>query len=186
MNGEASIQRETLLRKAVLAGDEAAWRSLYEESYAGLERYVLWRCGRRRAWADEAIQDCWLVAVRRIRDFDPQQARFGQWLTGIAANVLRSSLRKWLKERNRRCPLLDEPSADMDGEADGERIALALANLPERQERVLRHKYLEQQSVDEIAAIWRETPKAVESLLSRARAAFREAYEGRGQNAAVR
>ncbi len=36
--------------------------------------------------------------------------------------------------------------------------------------------YLEQQSVDHIAGLWHETPKAIESLLSRARAAFRENF----------
>jgi DNA-directed RNA polymerase specialized sigma24 family protein len=35
---------------------------------------------------------------------------------------------------------------------------------------------LDGQSVAEIAATWNETEKAVESLLTRARAAFREAY----------
>ena len=44
-------------------------------------------------------------------------------------------------------------------------------------EAVLRAKYLDRQTVEEIAAARGETMKAVESLLSRARQAFREAYE---------
>ena len=43
---------------------------------------------------------------------------------------------------------------------------------------VLRAKYLDGRSMAEIAAAWGETPKAVESLLTRARQAFREAYQG--------
>jgi hypothetical protein len=35
---------------------------------------------------------------------------------------------------------------------------------------------LERRSVAQIAEEWQETPKAVESLLTRARAAFRDAY----------
>jgi RNA polymerase sigma-70 factor (ECF subfamily) len=57
-----------------------------------------------------------------------------------------------------------------------ERVAAALAGLPERYEGVLRMKYLDRLSVAEIAATSGETEKAVESLLTRARAAFREAY----------
>ena len=58
-----------------------------------------------------------------------------------------------------------------------ERIAAALAgDLPERYEAALRMKYLDRRTVAEIAAEWGETEKAVESLLGRARAAFREAY----------
>jgi len=41
----------------------------------------------------------------------------------------------------------------------------------------LRAKYLDGLSMAEIAAIWNESPKAIESLLSRARQAFREFYE---------
>jgi RNA polymerase sigma-70 factor (ECF subfamily) len=57
-----------------------------------------------------------------------------------------------------------------------ERVAEALAGLPDRYEQVLRAKYLDRLTVDQIAAGWGETPKAIESLLTRARQAFREAY----------
>jgi len=57
------------------------------------------------------------------------------------------------------------------------RIARTLADLPPRQEQVLRSKYLEQMSVQAIADAWGETPKAIESLLTRARQAFRDAYD---------
>ena len=56
-------------------------------------------------------------------------------------------------------------------------MAAALAALPDHYETVLRAKYLDRQSVDAIAAARGDSPKAVESLLSRARQAFREAYE---------
>jgi DNA-directed RNA polymerase specialized sigma24 family protein len=42
---------------------------------------------------------------------------------------------------------------------------------------VLRAKYLDRRTVDEIAADQGLTPKAAESLLGRARQAFREAFE---------
>ncbi|HZU38657.1 MAG TPA: sigma factor-like helix-turn-helix DNA-binding protein, partial [Gemmataceae bacterium] len=63
-----------------------------------------------------------------------------------------------------------------------ERIMLALVDLAERQEAVLRAKYLDGQSVAEIATEWNETPKAIESLLTRARTALREAYARREAN----
>ena len=58
-----------------------------------------------------------------------------------------------------------------------ERVAAALAALPDHYEAVLRLKYLDQLTVDAIAARRGDSPKAVESLLSRARQAFREIYE---------
>jgi RNA polymerase sigma-70 factor (ECF subfamily) len=83
--------RERGLRDAVLAGDERAWRALYDEAFAGLYAYVLWRCGGLRDRADEIVQETWLTAVRRIAAFDPGQGAFAAWLRGIAVNLLRNT-----------------------------------------------------------------------------------------------
>src|SRR5439155_24980839 len=87
------VWREHGLRTAVLAGDEQAWRTWYEESFNGLHAYVCWRCAGLRDLADELVQETWLTAVRRVRSFDPECASFAAWLRGIAANVLRNHLR---------------------------------------------------------------------------------------------
>jgi RNA polymerase sigma-70 factor, ECF subfamily len=171
---------ERVLRRAVLAGDDAAWRALYDESFERLRVFVLWRSGGLHELADDVIQDTWLIAVRRIRRFDPNQGSFLGWLRGIAINVLRNQLRA--RRKRRTAPLRDEfavaapPTADRDR---AERLADALLDLSERYESVLRAKYLEGQSVADIAATWKETPKAIESLLTRARNALREAYKRR-------
>ena len=172
------VWRERGLRDAVLAGDARAWRTLYDESFAGLYAYVLWRCGGLRDHADEVVQETWLTAVRRVGRFDPAQGSFAGWLCGVAANVLRNHFRR---ERTRLASgrLRDPARQSTDQAADrdrAERVAVALAALPERYEAVLRGKYLEGRSVDDIAAAGGETPKAVESLLTRARQAFRDAY----------
>lgn len=177
------VQREEMLRRAVLAGDQHAWRIWYNESFDDLYRYVRWRCGGRRDWADEIVQETWLTAVRRIRRFQPRQGSFLAWLRGIAANLLRNELR-----RQRRLPTF-QPLADgqigessrtelpSDDRQREERVVAALDALPEREEVVLRAKYLEGMSVAEIAAVRGDTTKAIESLLSRARQAFRDVYQ---------
>ncbi len=48
MSASDRVWREKGLRDAVLAGDERAWRTWYDEAYAELYRYVLWRCGGLR------------------------------------------------------------------------------------------------------------------------------------------
>jgi RNA polymerase sigma-70 factor (ECF subfamily) len=55
-------------------------------------------------------------------------------------------------------------------------VAQAFAELPPHYEAVLRAKYLDGLSVHAIAEQRGDSPKAVESLLTRARQAFREAY----------
>jgi RNA polymerase sigma-70 factor (ECF subfamily) len=180
------VQREELLRGAVLAGNENAWRTWYDETFDDLYRYVRWRCGGRKDWADEIVQDTWLTAVRRMRRFDPRQGSFLAWLRGIAANLLRNELRK-----RRRTPKFQQSpdgeigdagknSLPADNQQREEEVAAALDALSEREEAVLRAKYLDGLSVAEIARAGGETPKAVESLLSRARQAFREVYRGQG------
>jgi RNA polymerase sigma-70 factor (ECF subfamily) len=173
------VRQEEALRGGVLAGDAAAWRRLYDHAYAELWAYVIWRCAGLRDLAEEVTQETWLIAVRRIRDFDPQQGGFRSWLRGIAAHVLLNQLRSRRRQPVQSLPELAEPARDVVGQREqGELIARALAELPERSEAVLRAKYLDQMSVEEIAADWGQTTKAIESLLTRARQAFRTAYEG--------
>jgi len=182
MNGQDRLQREAMLRQAVLAGDETAWRAWCLESFDELDRFVLWRCGGRRDLADDIVQETWLTVVRGIRRFDPTRASFLTWLRGIAANLRRNQLR-----RNRRIAgeqvfangeaAARDPTTAEDEQDRAERTAAALDALSERQEAVLRAKYFDGLTVDEIAGSWHETPKAIESLLSRARAAFRERFE---------
>ena len=117
------------------------------------------------------------MAVRRIRSFDPRQAPFAKWLCGIAANLLRNHFRARRPATNQDLPeRVTAQDAEQERRERAERIARALAELPEHYEAVLRAKYLEQRSVAEIAMAWGESLKTVESLLSRARQAFRAAY----------
>jgi RNA polymerase sigma-70 factor (ECF subfamily) len=167
-------QREEALRRAILAGEEAAWRALYDESFEALLAYIRWRLSGAGTATDEIVQETWLVAVRRIRDFVPAQGSFLNWLRGIAANLIRN----WLCKRR---PLESIEGLDLLVQTStrddcDERIAHALDALSARHEAVLRAKYLEGLSVAAIAATWGESEKAIESLLSRARAAFRQAY----------
>lgn len=176
MQAEDRVERERELRRAVLCGEEFAWRTLYEGAFAGLYAYVLWRCGGLRDRADEAAQETWLTAVRRLRAFDPSAGSFASWLRGIAANVLRNEFRREKRRSQRVQSLVSEPLASAEPQDHAERIAAALEALPAHYEAVLRMKYLEGQSVDNIALERGESPKAVESLLTRAREAFRQAY----------
>ena len=165
--------RERAVRDAVLAGDRAAWRAWYDEHFEPLAAYVRWRCGGLPDLADDVLQETWLTAVRRLRAFDPAKGPFFAWLCGIAFNAVRNDVRG--RKRRRESPLPPDRAAPQA--QNPERVAAALAALPEHYEAVLRAKYLDRQTVDEIAAGRGESAKAVESLLGRARQAFREAYD---------
>jgi RNA polymerase sigma-70 factor (ECF subfamily) len=174
------VWRERGLRDAVLRGDERAWRTWYDECFDGLYGYVLWRCGGLRDHADELVQETWLVAIRRIGSFDPAQGTFPAWLRGIAAHQLRNHFRREQRRGHSSLNGVDLAApAVSDQRERGERVARALSRLPGHYEAVLRAKYLDGQSVADIAATRNDTPKAIESLLTRARQAFREMYDER-------
>jgi RNA polymerase sigma-70 factor (ECF subfamily) len=177
--------RERAIRDAVLAGDASAWRAWFAEHFDRLAAYVRWRCGGIADLADDVTQDAWLTDVRRLRSFDPDRGPFFAWLCGIAANATRNALRSRRRSAKRMRalgPTDDPPANGNDPTAHektwkAERVAAALAELPDHYESVLRAKYLDRLTVEAIATARGDTLKAVESLLARARQAFREAYE---------
>src|SRR5437763_520253 len=103
---------------------------------------------RLRDLTDEVVQETWLIAVRRIRGFDPANGSFAGWLRGIAANVLRNHFRRETRRNNHAAlgELREAVACPADTELEkrecAERVAHALASLPERYEAVLQAKYL--------------------------------------------
>lgn len=169
--------QERAVRDAVLGGDAAAWRGWYDDHAPGLAAYVRWRCAGLPDLADDVVQESWLTAVRRLRAFDPAAGPFAAWLAGIAANAVRNALRGRRRKRTEPLSAAHEPGTDPTVRDTAERVVAALAALPARHEAVLRAKYLDRRTVDEIAADHGLSAKAAESLLGRARQAFREAFE---------
>src|SRR5687767_1068235 len=102
MDSSERVREETWLREVILAGSESAWRVLYERHFESLYAYVYHRNARSADRTEEIVQQCWLTAVRRIGDFDPQRAGFEQWLRGIAENVARNDRRRRWRDRLRR------------------------------------------------------------------------------------
>lgn len=177
MDGGDRVGHETRLRAAVLAGDELAWQAFYDQAASGLRAYVYWRSAGMAELADDIVQETWLTAVRRIGSFRPARGGFDQWLRGVAANVIRNRLRH--RRRNRPTSTADEETAsptESDAAEMADAVARALAELPSHYEEVLRAKYLDGLSVRAIGDRSGNSAKAIESLLTRARQAFREAF----------
>lgn len=184
MGDRERVGYERSLRSAVLAGDEVAWRAWYDAHADDVRRYAHWRCGGMNDLADDVVQETWLTAVRKIRSFDPAVASFRAWVCGIVGGIAANAIRKHRRTSGRRQVLVEVPAGN-GNESSEDRAWLtsaALAELNARHEQVLRAKYLDGESVNGIAENWNESPKAIESLLTRARDAFREAYTRLSQN----
>ncbi len=173
---------EIALRAAVLAGNDVAWQVLYDRHIDALYAFAWYRSGRRADRAEEVVQETWLTAVRRIKTFDPARGAFDAWLKGIAANVLKNQRRRWRRDEQAEALHDEDFPHEPPPPEHGELIGLALTALPPRYQMVLRAKYEERLSVAEIAARLGATAKATESLLSRAREAFRGVFQNLNAN----
>jgi RNA polymerase sigma-70 factor (ECF subfamily) len=91
-----------LLHRSV-AGDEDAFRALYQRLKTGIFRYAFYMTSSR-ATAEEITQDVFLTLLRKAEDFDSSQGDVGAFAFGLARNLVRRQERS---ERNYRSRLID-------------------------------------------------------------------------------
>lgn len=170
-------------RRAQLASafaSEAAFSAWYEDALPRVYGYVFSRCGRDRDLAEDLTQVSFIEAVRVRSSYDGRSDPV-TWLCGIARHKLADHFRKLHRdeERGRRLAAADDrrhPADEADAISDRAAIAGALATLPALQRAVLVFTAMDGLTVRETAALVGRSESATESLLHRARAAFREAY----------
>lgn len=173
----------------MLAGDERAFDEFFDAYFDRVFRFAAGRMGDADA-AQDIAQATLVVAVRKLHTWRGEAALF-TWLCAICRREL---MAYW--DRTRRQPSASTLADSADARAVLERIAaggdspdqefmrrevarlvhLTLDHLPDRYGDLLEWKYIEGHAVAEIAARLQSTPKAVESMLTRARHAFREGF----------
>ena len=173
------------LVRRLLARDRKAIAEFVAIHGDALYGYVRLRLAPRTDRADDVVQDVFLAAWQRIGSYrgdSPLRA----WLLGIARHKIEDLYRERLREPD---PLPEDEGPGeapvdegfLDEEIDRkrlrERAAAILSTLPEAYSTVLLWRYWEHRSTSEMAAATGRTEKAIERLLSRARAAFRGRWE---------
>ena len=106
-------QLQSLLDRCA-AADASALERLYELASPFLFA-CLTRILRRRALAEEALQDAFLRAFRALEDYQDRE-RFSAWLTRILVNQCRTTL---ARTRRREAVFLDVEPRDIDLAVDG-------------------------------------------------------------------
>lgn len=80
------------------AGDEAAWRELFEANAGRLHVWLRSRpTGDVAADYDDIAAEAWLTAAQKIADFSGNSDDFSGWLFGIARNIARNAQRRTLR-----------------------------------------------------------------------------------------
>lgn len=189
VNATVHVDRATARR--ILGGDERAFRELFDSFFPRLYRFALARLDGDHAAASDVVQETFCKAVEQLDTYRGEAALY-TWFCQVCRNTLIDYCRS--NNRQARTVVLfeDEPRLRAILEAfaapvtenpdvsawqrDIRRLVQAtLDMLPERYGDVLEWKYVDGQTVNEIAGRLGLGVKAVESLLTRARAAFRDA-----------
>lgn len=182
---------DRVLARRVLDGDEDAFRELFERSFPSLFRFALARLEADFDAAEEVVQEVLCRAVTKLHTYRGEAALL-TWLCTICRREIAAHVQRRDREARLVARLDDVPEirfaleslAATEGAPEGillrkelgELVRLTLDNLPPRYGAALEWKYLESLSVADIASRLEVGPKAAESLLTRARAAFREAF----------
>ena len=175
----------------MLAGHEAAFRSFFTAYFPRLYRFALPRLGRDVDATKDVVQATLTKAIRNLAGYRGEAALFS-WLCQICRRQIVDHLRANSRHA-RNLVLIDDspelraalesveaPAADdalqACGGAETRRLVQSvLDRLPGRYGDVLEWKYIEGRSVEEIGELLGIGRIAAQSVLARARAAFREA-----------
>lgn len=154
-----------------------------------LKRFIVHRVSDENE-AEEIFQDTLISACEALPNFWGRSSLFS-WLCGIAKHEISDFYRKKKIKTIlfSHLPFLEKLASQALGpeeeilEAELKRkVKIALNSLSEGYRQVLRLKYIEGYSVAQIATRLDLSLKAVESRLSRARLAFKEAWNEEAQN----
>lgn len=179
--GTGAVDRVAEL--ASIFATDATFRAFYDRALPRVYGYLVSRCGGDRSAAEELAQETFIAAIRERRSFDGRSDPM-TWLIAIARHKLTDQYRRREREEGRRLRLLvREVEVGLDASAwrsadERDEIVRVLATLPIMQRAVLVLHYADGLPVREIAAQLGKTEAAVESLMSRARDAFRKTYRG--------
>lgn len=167
------------LAKRISSGDADAWDLFFDRYSEWAYRFAYYHLNRNNADAEDLCSEILMTAVGSIEKFDVTRGTLDMWLLGIARHHLAQFYR-----RRRETPMAEVVSTVEDQNQyirlqdqilTRDVVYRALSELPERQVSVLIEKYSQGCSVEEIARMSGDTTTAVQSLLARARAAFRTA-----------
>lgn len=179
------------LVKRMLAGEERAFDEFFQTYFPGLFRFAMSRLGQDTTAAEEVVQRALCKAIAKIETYRGEAALF-TWL----CTFCRHEIGDYLKSQNRFVSGLDfAQNPELMGALESLMITIekgpeelllskemaqmvhaALDTLPGQYADALEWKYIEDISVKEIATRLNLGLKAAESLLTRARMAFRDAF----------
>lgn len=184
---------EPELVRRMLAGDERAFEAFFSSHFARLYRFALPRLNGEVEATREVVQAALSKAMRKLENYRGEAALF-TWVCQICRHEIVDYLRARHRYSEREVLIDDRPELRAAIEAleapeeydlvksygraeAGRLVKSVLDRLPPRYGDALEWKYVEGRSVEEIGEQLGIGHIAAQSLLARARTAFRESLE---------
>lgn len=167
------------LTRRLAAGEEAAFREFHELYFNRLYQFLLVVTRGQEQEAQDALQETLLRVVRYVRRFESDEV-FWSWLKVVARTAARDGGRQrrryfhLLQNFARRRRNDDHESLATDDNRLSALLDESLEELDPPDRRLLAGKYLDGETIKELAALTGLTDKAVESRLGRLRRRVRE------------
>jgi RNA polymerase sigma-70 factor, ECF subfamily len=188
----ADHRQDLLLVRALASGDEQAFTRFFDEYAPRLYRFTLRRLRGNEDAAEELTQRTLSRAVEKLNSYRGEASLF-TWLCQICWHLISDYVRDHQRDAQRYISVDDdpglravlesipietstEPPAIAEKSDEARLVQIVLDQLPGSYADALEWKYIEGLEVAEIASRMRVTPLAAQSLLARARVAFRNAW----------
>jgi RNA polymerase sigma-70 factor (ECF subfamily) len=178
---------------AMLSGDERAFTTFFDTYFPRVYRFALPRLDRNPDVTKDVVQATLIKAMRAIESWRGEAALF-TWLCQICRRQIADHVRSQRRHATRvvliddsdevraalesiEAPDRDDPFRGADRAELGRLVHAVLDRLPNRYGEALEWKYVEGHTVEEIGDRLGIGHVAAQSLLARARVAFREGLE---------
>lgn len=163
--------------------DAHAWAELYDRHVREIYGYVFHSVGGNVAVAEELTQETWTNAIRAAEQLDATQNQIRAWLFAIARSQIALYFRRQKVAAGAFVTAEDgtvdppsrsaSPSDELAQRELINQVRASLIELPDLYRDLLLSKYVDRKTVAELASEHGKTDKAIEGLLSRARAELR-------------
>jgi RNA polymerase sigma-70 factor (ECF subfamily) len=190
---DVAMKDDRELVAAMLAGDERAFTLFFETYFPRVYRFALPRLNRNADTTKDVVQTTLIKAMRALGDWRGEATLF-TWLCQICRRQIADLVRSQRRFSSRvvliddsdevraalesiEAPSSDDPLRGADRAELGRLVHAVLDRLPGRYGEALEWKYVEGRSVEEISERLGIGQTAAQSLLARARIAFREGVE---------
>jgi RNA polymerase sigma-70 factor (ECF subfamily) len=187
------VTEDRELVKAMLEGDERAFTRFFDTYFPRVYRFALPRVNRSEHLAKDVVQATLVKAVRKLDTWRGEASLF-TWLCQICRREVADQLRSQRRHASNvvlledsaevraalesiEAPDIDDPLRHANAEEVRRMVHAVLDRLPGRYGEALEWKYVEGRSVEEIGERLGIGQTAAQSLLARARVAFREGLE---------